>query len=332
MTIEQEIIKFYKNNYSKKEISSIFNISIFKLNKLLLKENIFQRKYTTTNKTRKNNIDLNCFKNIDNQNKAYLLGLLISDGNIGKLGYNFSLTSKDIEILEYAKTILKSSHKICTINSIDKRTNKPYTMYNINFCSKEMVKDLNKLGLYDNKSLNVKIPDIDKKYYWHLIRGLFDGDGSISTNITKKEGQLTFSLIGSLDTILFLKNIFLENNLKNNKIIQIKTTIKDKFIYKIHMGSYNDLLFIKENMYKNANYYLIRKYNKFNTLKKHIRIPIYKNNKKIMCSNIDTNEHIIFNNIRECLQHFNITRSDIITRVINGKRNHYKKYNFKYLN
>lgn len=36
-----------------------------------------------------------------------------------------------------------------------------------------------RLGVTPNKSLDIKFPDIPKKYLRHFIRGLFDGDGSV---------------------------------------------------------------------------------------------------------------------------------------------------------
>jgi len=324
MDINKEIICDYLNNdYNKKQIMSKYNLKLRELNNIFKQNNI-------KNKIQKN-IDVNCFKNIDNNDKAYLLGLLVSDGSIDKMGYGFQLCSKDIELLKYAKIILHSEHKIITVNTFDKRTNKNYTHYNIRFSRKEIVNDLKILGLTNNKSLTAKMPNIENKYIWHFIRGIFDGDGSIHGN----DGKLRFSIIGSYDIILFIQNLFIENNLSKTKIIKIKTKIENEFIYKIKMNSFSDLLYLRENIYKNANFYLKRKYNKFLELKQYRNGGYNRHNNKIWkkIKSIDkiNNIEMIFDNIKLCSDYHNIKNTKMIYKIVNKPNRTYKKLIFEYL-
>ena len=51
----------------------------------------------------------------------------------------------------------------------------------VNISSKKMVSDLRKYGLVERKSLEAVFPiNLDIQYYPSLIRGIIDGDGSIS--------------------------------------------------------------------------------------------------------------------------------------------------------
>ncbi|KKM68067.1 hypothetical protein LCGC14_1464570, partial [marine sediment metagenome] len=63
-----------------------------------------------------------------------------------------------------------------------------YYLSALKICSYRMVEDLARHGIMKNKTKILKRPNIDEKYYRHWIRGLFDGDGSIS--MTKKRKLL----------------------------------------------------------------------------------------------------------------------------------------------
>lgn len=54
----------------------------------------------------KYNFDLNFFKNIDSEEKAYLLGWIASDGYIGKKFIRIKIHKKDIKILEKLRDII----------------------------------------------------------------------------------------------------------------------------------------------------------------------------------------------------------------------------------
>ncbi|MFA6938939.1 MAG: hypothetical protein WC229_01600 [Candidatus Paceibacterota bacterium] len=43
----------------------------------------------------------------------------------------------------------------------------------------EMCEDLNKLGLKANKTKNLLLPKVPKKYFSDFVRGYFDGDGNV---------------------------------------------------------------------------------------------------------------------------------------------------------
>ena len=142
----------------------------------------------------------------------------------------------------------------------------------LNFSSEVMATDLRRIGLYPNKSLT--LPSIVNEEYIpdnlvrHLIRGYFDGDGSIhSSNSTTyhklKNGETkkytylshTFSVSG---TIGVLNDISLHMGLG----CKLKDSVTDEIKY-LCAYSIDDLNHIYTYMYEDANIYLEKKHRKW---------------------------------------------------------------------
>ena len=323
----EEIKCAYENGEYIKDIAKRYNSVYSTISNFLKKHGfIIKRRYTGN---RCKSVDLNFFENIDNNIKAYILGLLCSDGSIDKNGYGFQITSKDFEILDNVKNILNSEHKICKVEAFDKRTHKIYTRYNLHICSKKMVDDLKKLGLSNNKSFDCKMPAIDKIYFWDFLRGLFDGDGCI----TGKYGKLRISFIATEDIINNIKIIFNENGLSNNKLtIQSENEVGK--IYNLKQNSYKDILFIRENMYKSLNvdnpYCLIRKYNKLQELQEYKLGELSHKNKiwkKVLFK--DDDREIIYSSIKECCYEQHLILKSVYEAI--RKNTKHKGYIINYL-
>jgi len=122
---------------------------------------------------------------------AWVLGVIYSDGCVvcrkGKRGdttycLSFHQSKNDRDMLENIKTILKSNHPI--IEGKD-------GYLRLNFSSKAIVNKLIALGCPPRKSLILKYPDyLNSNTEHHFIRGLFDGDGSISIGKQTKSSIL----------------------------------------------------------------------------------------------------------------------------------------------
>jgi transposase len=166
------LYKDKKKNLSTEDIAKRLNVSYPWVIKTLhkykipLKPQKFIRKYSLNEKF---------FENIDSWEKAYVLGFIMSDGNISKYGYSISiqLNSKDINILNR----INSDKKI--VSGI--RDGRNFSILRIN--SKKLWNDIQKYNITPNKSLTLKFPNnIKKKYYNALILGIFDGDGCFTKN------------------------------------------------------------------------------------------------------------------------------------------------------
>lgn len=319
---DSEIVEMYKSGKTYREISDYFGFNYVNTS---ITRNALKR-YNVDLKKRLNlkKVDLNFFENIDYKEKAYLLGLIYSDGSIDKNGYGFSFVSKDYDQVFLFKNLLKSEHKICELKSFDSRTNKTYNSYYIHICSKKITTDLLKIGLHNSKSFSCNFPKIDMNYIWHFIRGLFDGDGCISI-INKKEGRLAFSLILSGELKNKIKDIFNEIGFSETKD-SILFENNNGVISSIKYTSYKDVKKILDIMYVDSeNLRLERKYRIFITLKEYKRgvysrklRTIYQYDYK-MCL---VNEYKNINEIKTN------TKSKIYNSLVTGKK--YKGFFFSY--
>lgn len=182
MINENELKNKLLDSKSKKEISKEFNISPATLSKYIEKYNLeeFYRYSKSIRQQRNNNsVDIDFFKTIDTEEKAYIFGLILSDGWISNRNLGFTFQETDVDILEKVKHCLKSQHKI-SYKYYDCR--KP--QYTLVISSKEIVEDLKALGITSNKSFDATIPfdKIAPELIRHVVRGIFDGDGSFSQN------------------------------------------------------------------------------------------------------------------------------------------------------
>lgn len=207
------------------------------------------------------------FDTIDSEDKAYLLGFLIADGCIreekrknGNISYRicFSNSIDDKEAIE----LLHS--KICpkatlSISNQSTKTIKRKDNYTLQWTSPHMVEILiNKYKIIPHKTEDseFKLPEnsIPENMWRHLIRGFFDGDGHCG----KYELQFVFTSKPFMEQILkFFKNFNIKiYEVEGKKIIYYKVVIH---------GGKNILSFTKDFFYKDAKYYLKRKYVQFNT-------------------------------------------------------------------
>lgn len=132
--------------------------------------------------------------------------------------------------------------------------------------SSKICNDLVKLGIGYNKSYaNLHIPNINSELIRHFIRGYFDGDGSFSLFIHSPKDRpntylkCKFSIDSKTCSIL-------EDIQKELSKYNIKTSIiylKRNDMWRISTGSKVEAKKLYQYLYKDSNFYLTRKYNKF---------------------------------------------------------------------
>lgn len=176
-----DIRESYINGESSVKIGKRYGVS----HKSILKElhnmgiKVDQKRFV-----RKYKIDESFFDEIDTPNKAYIMGLLHSDGsnNIDKSTISISLQEEDKNILEQIRSEIKSEKPLEFLDYSNKH-DFGYTyknQYRLIMFSKHMCKELNDKGITPNKSLTIGFPHwLDGKLISHYIRGVYDGDGSI---------------------------------------------------------------------------------------------------------------------------------------------------------
>lgn len=142
---------------------------------------------------------------------AYVIGLIVTDGNLSPDGRHLHFTSKDLELALLFKEILGLTNKIGR-KSRGGGGEKKY--YVVQFGDINFYKFLLSIGLMPNKSKslgNLKIPN---KYFKDFLRGCIDGDGNIHyfKHPESQFSQLRVRISSASKSFL----IWLKNSSKNN--------------------------------------------------------------------------------------------------------------------
>lgn len=117
--------------------------------------------------------DHSYFCRIDSQEKAYLLGLLATDGNVSGGTISLALKARDRVLLERFERAI--GLRPSAIRPMLKG------MLRTSVTSAEMARDLAKLGVVPNKTMSLRWPEgLERSLDRHYLRGVFDGDGGIS--------------------------------------------------------------------------------------------------------------------------------------------------------
>lgn len=259
---EQIIDLYYQDKtISMKEIAKILQFSERSVSRVLQENDINTRlknRYVIENE--------DYFDNIDTEFKAYILGFIYADGYVGNHNdFCISLTDKCIDnykILNIFKNELKTDLQIS--HSRDRDGNGHYTF---KFSNKRLVCQLNNLGVFSCKSLSMKdLPNISQEMFHHFIRGYFDGDGSIFTYYDSydKRERHCIEILGTPEFLTKIQQIIEDDcQIKMPKLHNINRVHN---LTRISCKGVKKLIIIRDYFYKDANYYLTYKRDRFYSL------------------------------------------------------------------
>ena len=214
------------------------------------------------------------FSNIETELQAYLLGFFAADGSINEKRKTFRIHLQigDQELVNLYKdiispdayTFIKEEHITTGRNGIKIHA---HESYGVDITSSELCKDLVELGFGYNKSYaDLHIPNIPKNLIRHFIRGYFDGDGCITGGVYQDKNKpnprvrVHVNIDGkTLSIFNDLLKFFSDNNIKMNI-----NYLKRDDMYRICTSSKKEVKKIFHLFYDDANFYLSRKYKKFN--------------------------------------------------------------------
>lgn len=196
---------------------------------------------------------------------AYVLGYWYADGSMypSVRGSYINITSTDKNTIYKIKGWL-GSHHIIRIKNPTWPNGKISFVLRVG--NKKLYKSLIKLGLYPNKSLTVRLPDIPDQYSNHFVRGYFDGDGC--AYLYMKKGKTRKQILGGF-TVTFTSGskMFLEDLCQ---YLKFRLELNRDKVYKGHRSfqlKYNtaDSMKIFNFMYRECqpDLYLERKFNIF---------------------------------------------------------------------
>jgi len=254
-------------------------------------------------------------------NMAYVFGLWCADGCIYKNNFNITLKKQDSYLLSLIKKDMKSErpieHRIYCITNGDVHTTCSLTVSN-----QTIIEDLMNLGGTPRKSLTLKLPNVPKEYFPHFIRGVFDGDGTISKNNKNSWNVGIYS--GS--------KVFLEEIQKTlqEEIINFKSKIHpSRKIFFLRFSSNSAKLFGNYIYDNDCLLFLHRKYEKFLEMGNEINLSLLD-----LCKNDSTSEQTKAELIRRLSEGQTVThiakdfntRSQNVTNALRYFNIDWKKY------
>lgn len=207
------------------------------------------------------------FETIDTEEKAYWLGFLIADGCIVEMGktkckyIKLSLKLDDLAHLEKFKKFMGTTNKIyigSSINTTDstKRTHS----CELKIGSNEICAQLAKYGVIPRKSHIAYLPEVREDLKRHLIRGIWDGDGSVLYRATHKKYPNVIrpevQLCGTASILNSVQEIF---NTRLDITPSKLSAVKSIFLFR-KTGTIART--ICNYLYKDSSIYLERKYEK----------------------------------------------------------------------
>ena len=237
-----------KNTETIKSICAKYNINTKNFSLYLKSENIEVRNGFKNKRYPKNE---NYFEVIDTEEKAYWLGFIYADGCVryDTINRSYRLT---IEL-----SYIDENHLIKFLNCIKsnapiyRRKNRETVSITIN--SKKIANDLVKLGAVEDKTnkgyISDSILNLNKELQLDFLRGYLDGDGFIDKN----RARIVYT-VKSKKIVNSLKEMLSEYNFK------IK---KDNSYYRLYIENKKNYYKFLNDIYKNANIYLDRKYDIF---------------------------------------------------------------------
>ena len=210
------VYKYIEENLNCSQIARDYGVSYKTIRLILIKRGVDIRN-NQSDLQQKFKLNQNFFSHIDEEDKAYFLGLMISDGsNFEKNNcVSIEINKKDEEILEKFKLALNSEHPLYYPKGRESVL--------LSIRNKKMSSDLAKLGCFSNKSLKLDAPSFEvvpEKFYKDFLRGYFDGDGNLNYYFDKRSMSYN-PKVTMVSTLSFCQKIktFLKEKIKINSSI-----------------------------------------------------------------------------------------------------------------
>lgn len=247
-----ELKELYETGKTINELAQLCNCSSSNLYYILSTVNTEIRNPTEAKMFYSLNIDY--FKFIDSEDKAYFFGLLMSDGyhHTERGEVCLTLSEIDVGILQQFNNHLNSDRPLLYLPE--------RKAYRLIISNKIMSKHLAALGLNQAKSFNKLFPStLALNLEPHFMRGYFDGNGSVS--ISSKIKANIYWALTSCDSFLYTyeHKLLTQCGLNKTKWDRHEQTN----IYSLRYSGRENLYKIYNYLYKDASIWLERKHTKF---------------------------------------------------------------------
>ena len=221
-------------------------------------------------------VDETYFDELNDEN-AWVLGWLASDGYViirnNSHLFGLKLAEKDKEIIYKIKDLLNFNGVLYKVKQKLEKTGKEYNQIQIKITSKQIVKNLEKYGVVQNKSKIIKFPKIIEELNNELITknfilGVFEGDGSVLFD--EKYSSPCFQIVGTKELLTGIQ----KQLIKYLGISKTKLT-KNSLLGNHYMLRYRgrfQAVRIFDWLYLNQKHYLKRKYRKYIDIKRRLSL------------------------------------------------------------
>lgn len=229
----EKLVKQYNSGYSTKYLANYYNCSIITIQRKLRTAKDF-----IDHGLKKYKINENFFDIIDNEDKSYWLGVMLTDGNTIDKFVKLSFKKEDELHLEKFLTSISSSHSIKNENK-----NESY----VSIRNKHMKDSLVYKGIISENKKVFKLPSELERHYW---RGAIDGGGKIDSMANIIE------IVGSKEICDAFKSFC-------QKYVKTRANVKkhgNNWFYRLHGNLAFDLTRI---LYQNSSIHLDRKHKEY---------------------------------------------------------------------
>lgn len=171
---EHTIIKLYNQGFTANEISKMYGYKT--RNSILQKLDKFNIQRRDWNKLQNENKTYCKFSMqfIDDEYKAYFLGLILTDGYVNEERGYIGIDLVDKDVIEFLCDYIKSDYSIIKSKFKDE--------YRIILYGKKLVEEMKRLSVRPRKTFSLQGPNLynnEKRFLPYILRGIIDGDGWI---------------------------------------------------------------------------------------------------------------------------------------------------------
>lgn len=205
------------------------------------------------------------FDYIDTEMKAYFLGLILTDGCVfvpkkGMPSISITLKSDDAYILQRFKEEIKADTKVI----FDKRGTATIAVK-----SNRLADALSKYGVCSGKENRSHLPLIETNMMSHMLRGMFDGDGSVASDVARNgKHRHCFTICGQPSLMREIQ----EHLVKTCDIAARKQYNYSDNFGEVKWSKIEDMKKIGDYLYQDATFFMERKHQKFVNFCKHYNL------------------------------------------------------------
>lgn len=253
---ESKIVELYELGFNSYELADMFGYKTKKsILDILRANNVEVRNSGEIASSKRTYRDFS-FEKLDSEEKAYIIGLLLSDGYvIGERNY-IGIDLCDLDAIKFVSDFINVKY-----NTIPSKKDNHKDKYRMVMYGKEYVKQLKRFGIFPRKSLTTDgcnlHPD-EIRYIPSILRGLIDGDGWI-----REDGGEFFISSASESLINWIHEKMLKLGFKDIEPVYYPNETNG--IYIIRTAIQENVAILRNKVYENRMG-MERKYNRLHMI------------------------------------------------------------------